>query len=115
MQPNQRERDLRAVIDGLETELRRVQLWEPEPPSELLLESTQPFCVDTLTLSQWLQWLLIPRMRLILAGDGRLPTRSAISPYAAECFEYLEDGDALLVLIERLDGLIRHQAGAMTQ
>jgi len=71
--------------------------------------------VDTLTLSQWLQWLLIPRMRRILAGDGRLPTRSAISPYAAECFEHLEDGDALLVLIERLDGLIRHQAGAMTQ
>ena len=115
MQSNQRERELSAVIDGLEMELRRARLWEPEPPSEHLLESPQPFCVDTLALSQWLQWLLIPRMRRILAGDGRLPTHSAIGPYAADCFEHLDGGAALLVLIERLDGLIRHQAGAMTQ
>jgi uncharacterized protein YqcC (DUF446 family) len=115
MQPGRRERELSAVIDGLEKELRRVQLWELEPPSEHLLESSQPFCVDTLALSQWIQWLLIPRMRRILAGDGVLPTRSAISPYAADYFEHLDDGDALLALIERLDGLIRHQPGAMAQ
>lgn len=115
MQPGQRERELSAVIDGLEMELRRVRLWEPEPPSEHLLESSQPFCIDTLAFSQWLQWLLIPRMRRILAGDGQLPTRSAISPYAADSFEHLEDGDALLALIERLDGLIRHQPEAMAQ
>jgi len=112
MQPSQLERELSAVIDGLEQELRRVQLWELEPPSAHLLASSQPFCVDTLALSQWLQWLLIPKMRRILAGDGVLPTRSAISPYAADYFAHLDDGDALLALIERLDSLLRHQAGA---
>lgn len=105
-----RERALIAVVDGLEAELRRQRLWEREPPREDQLASPQPFCVDTLALSQWLQWRLIPRMRRILAGDGELPTRSAIHPYAEDCFEHLEDPRALLLLIERFDGLIRNDA-----
>jgi uncharacterized protein YqcC (DUF446 family) len=113
MQSTHRGRALIAVVDGLEAELRRMRLWEHEPPSDTQLSSTQPFCVDTLALSQWLQWLLIPRMRRILAGDGELPTKSAISPYAEDCFEHLEDPSALLVLIERFDRLIRDEASAL--
>jgi uncharacterized protein YqcC (DUF446 family) len=109
-----RERALIAVVDGLEAELRRMRLWEPVPPSEELLASPQPFCVDTLALSQWLQWLLIPRMRKIFAGDGELPTASAIHPYAEDCFEHLDDPSNLLLLIERFDGLIRGEAAAVT-
>ncbi len=109
----QREHALMAVVDGLEAELRRMELWDRVPPSAASLESTQPFCVDTLALSQWLQWLLIPRMRRILAGDGELPTASAIHPYAEDCFEHLEDSTALLTLIRRFDGLIRGEAGAL--
>ena len=107
MQSSQRERALIAVVDALEAELRRMQLWEPEPPSDTQLASTQPFCFDTLALSQWLQWFLIPRMRHILAGEGSLPSRSAIRPYAEDCFEHLDDPSALLLLIERFDRLIR--------
>jgi uncharacterized protein YqcC (DUF446 family) len=114
MPANQRQRALIAVVDGLEAELKRMQLWEPEPPSEQMLASTQPFCFDTLALSQWLQWLLIPRMRRIFAGEGILPTESAIFPYAEDCFEHLEDPGALLMLIKRFDGLIRGEAGAIT-
>jgi len=107
MQSNQRERALLAVVDGLEAELRRAQLWDPEPPSEDMLTSSQPFCIDTLALSQWLQWLLIPRMRSVLAGERPMPTRSAIYPLAEDCFEHLEDPCTLLALIERFDQLIR--------
>jgi uncharacterized protein YqcC (DUF446 family) len=109
-----RERALMAVVDGLEAELRRMRLWEHEPPREELLASPQPFCVDTLALSQWIQWLLIPRMRRIFAGDGELPTSSAIHPYAEDCFEHLDEQSALLLLIERFDGLIRGETAAVT-
>jgi len=109
-----RERALIAVVDGLEAELRRMRLWEREPPREDLLSSPQPFCVDTLAFSQWLQWLLIPRMRKIFAGDGELPTRSAIRPYAEDCFEHLDDPTALLHLIECFDGLIRGETATVT-
>lgn len=103
----QRERALTNVVDGLETELRRLKLWERLPPPDHRLASTQPFCIDTLELSQWLQWILVPRMRSILAGDGELPTNSDILPYARDCFEHLDDPAPLLVLIGRFDRLIR--------
>jgi uncharacterized protein YqcC (DUF446 family) len=114
MQPSKRERALIAVVDGLEAELRRMQLWEPDPPSGELLASPQPFCADTLALQQWIQWLLIPRMRRIFAGDGEMPTSSAIHPYAEDVFEHLDDPHTLLLLIERFDGLIRDETAAVT-
>ena len=108
-----RKRALIAVIDGLEAELRRMDLWEHAPPSQQMLASTEPFCFDTLALSQWLQWLLIPRMRQIFAGEGNLPTRSAIHPLAEDCFGHLDDPSTLLMLIERFDRLIGGEAPAL--
>lgn len=108
-----RERALMAVIDDLEAELRRMDLWELSPPSQQMLASTQPFCFDTLALSQWLQWLLIPRMRRIFAGEGSLPTESAIHPLAEDCFGHLDDSSTLLILIERFDRLIGGEQPAL--
>ena len=113
MQPDQRERALIAVVDDLEAEMRRMQLWEHVPPSDQSLASTRPFCVDTLGFLQWVQWLLIPRMRRIFAGEESLPTRSAIYPYAEDCVAHLDDPRALLALIERFDRLIRGEGGAL--
>jgi uncharacterized protein YqcC (DUF446 family) len=106
MQSDQRELALLAVVDGLEAELRRVQLWDTEPPSKDRLTSSQPFCVDTLAFPQWLQWRLIPRMRSVLAGERPMPTHSAIYPLAEDSFKNLEDSCTLLALIERFDQLI---------
>jgi uncharacterized protein YqcC (DUF446 family) len=112
MQSKQRERALLAIVDGLESELRRMQLWDTEPPSERRLASSQPFCIDTLAFPQWLQWLLIPRMRSVLAGERPMPTHSAIYPLAEDCFEHIEDHGTLLTLIERFDQLIREDVAA---
>ena len=113
MKVDQLERALIQVVDDLEAELRRIHLWESEPPSDASLSSTKPFCFDTLELSQWLQWRLIPRMRGIFAGYGDLPTESAIYPLAEDCCEHLEDPSRLLMLIERFDRLIRGDSGAL--
>lgn len=110
----QRERALERVVDELEAELRRMQLWEPDPPSDAQLASAQPFCFDTLALSQWLQWRLIPRMREIFAGTGHLPQHSAIHPLAEDCFEHVEDAAGLLNLIAQFDRLIGDEAAAVT-
>ena len=76
-----------------------------------MLSSTQPFCFDTLALSQWLQWLLIPRMRRIFAGEGEPSDRGArFIRMAEDCFEHLDDPSTLLMLIERFDRLIRGEA-----
>jgi uncharacterized protein YqcC (DUF446 family) len=110
-----RRTELIAVVDQLELTLRRMDLWSEQPPAEASLASEQPFCFDTLPFSEWLQWLLIPRMRAIFAGRGTLPTRSAIHPYAEECVPGgTTDRAQLLALIGRFDALIRGNVAAVT-
>ena len=50
------------VADSLlqiEMELRRIDAWESEPPSPEALQSAQPFAVDTLEFTQWLQFVFV--------------------------------------------------------
>ena len=102
-----RYRTLRRVVGNIESELRRLTLWERSRPHPAALESTTPFCYDTLTFHQWLQWLFIPRMERILAGHGGLPAESNIFPYAVDTLRHLgPDADELLFLVKTFDELI---------
>ena len=106
MEEHTRREALAVVIDRLEATMRAAGEWEDEPPPERLLASRQPFCFDTLTFMQWLQWLMIPRMRRILENHEELPRSSAILPYAEEFVSNDRHGRELLRLIERFDELI---------
>ena len=103
-----RYRALRVIVDRVELELRRIDLWEDAPPASAALTSREPFSYDTLMFHQWLQWQFIPRMRRILAGHGGLPRASAILPYASDCMQRYRKRDVkeLLFLIESFDELI---------
>ncbi len=93
-----------ALVDDVERELRRLELWETQPPAPQALRSEQPFCFDTLTFTQWLQWIFIVRMRELLAGQAPLPASSDIHPLAEHIFaEQPYDSTQLLVLIKRID------------
>ncbi|MFT4824004.1 MAG: hypothetical protein ACI9DH_000788 [Halioglobus sp.] len=70
----------------IESELRRIGLWDRLSPSAKALASTEPFCVDTLTLPQWLQFIFLPTLYLLLESGGPLPARSGIAPMAEEYF-----------------------------
>lgn len=106
MEEHTRREALAVVIDRLEMTMRAADEWEAVRPPERLLASTQPFCFDTLTFTQWLQWLMIPRMRRILENHEELPKSSAILPYAEEFVPDEGHGRELLHLVERFDELI---------
>lgn len=92
------------LLNEIEHELRQLELWRSAPPSPEALASTEPFCVDTLSLSEWLQWILIPRMRALIEGQLPLPGNCAIHAIAVESFKDPSlDCSALLALIEALD------------
>ena len=99
---------LGVILDRIEETMRRADAWDAEAPPRELLRSRQPFCYDTLTFLQWVQWQMIPRMRQILEHHEELPESSAILPYAEEFVPGEKDEDAreLLRLIERFDELI---------
>lgn len=62
----------------IERELRMLGWWSEVSPSAEALASVEPFSVDTLDFSQWLQWIFLPRMKLILEQDLPLPNASGI-------------------------------------
>jgi uncharacterized protein YqcC (DUF446 family) len=106
---------LAGVLFEIEAVLRSSGKWEAAPPSAAALSSLQPFCLDTLSLEQWLQWIMLPRMKDILEHQQPLPRNSAIAAYAEECL-HASDPQVLelLALIRRFDELIRIQAGRRT-
>ncbi len=66
---------VRAQLHAIEALMRQHQLWQESAPQPDAFASTQPFCLDTLSPFEWLQWVLIPRMHALLEGDTRCPGR----------------------------------------
>ena len=89
----------------IERELRMAGLWSDSAPSVQALASCEPFCVDTLAFEQWLQWVLLPRMKAILEDDRPLPQVSGISPMAEVAFVERPVG-GLLAALQRFDRLL---------
>lgn len=91
-------------LDQIKAELIQLNLWQAAAPSAAALQSSQPFCIDTLDLSQWLQWILIPRMQALLDGELPLPGSCNIHPIAEQNFNgFATDCSRLLTAIEALD------------
>lgn len=78
--------DLHALLNELESELRRLDYWSDVPPSAHAMASQQPFAVDTLSLPEWLQWVYLQRLRALLEAQSDLPTGALVKPYAEEYF-----------------------------
>lgn len=92
---------------GIEMELRRLEMWSAEPPSDEALASTQPFCIDTLIFTEWLQFVFLERMRVIVEQGHGLPDVSGIAPMAEEYFgPRPESGAALVRELEAIDELL---------
>ena len=59
---------------ALQIEMKRLELWQAALPHPTVLASIEPFCVDTLTLPQWLQFVFVPRLTSLIEGGEPLPT-----------------------------------------
>jgi len=109
-----REAAIADTVMLIEAELRQLELWETEPPSEVALASPHPFCFDTLKLHQWLQWIFIPKMLNLLAAGDSLPEHSDIFPLAEEYFApFGPRSMRLVILIRRFDELINADASTL--
>jgi uncharacterized protein YqcC (DUF446 family) len=95
------------VLIDIEAQLRQLGQWDKIPPSEQALVSEQPFCVDTLTLPQWLQFIFLPAIYQILESEQALPQRCGIVPIAEEYFRGTGlPSDNLLDALSRIDELL---------
>lgn len=84
----------------IERELKVQGWWSDATPSAEALASVVPFAVDSMAFEQWLQWIFLPRMKLIIESNGTLPVRSGIRPMAEVVYQ--GDLDPVLPLLASL-------------
>lgn len=104
-------RDIIELLSALEAELNQLGLWSSLPPSDQAMRSTLPFCYDTMPLQQWLQFIFIPRLELMIAAAMPLPTKISMLPIAEEAFKsYASRATTLLNIIAQIDSTLTGDA-----
>lgn len=95
------------LLLALELELRRLELWSENPATEAQLNSTEPFCIDTMTFPEWVQFVLISRLKIIIQQGAELPKVSGIAPMAEEYFKgEAINAEAFILSVKKFDQLI---------
>ena len=98
---------LTQLLLEIETDLRLFDHWSFEPPSSQDLASNLPFCCDTLEAVEWLQFMFIPKMKLIIDTQTELPSCCGITPYFEESMQFEEiNTDGLLALLRQVDKIL---------
>jgi uncharacterized protein YqcC (DUF446 family) len=89
----------------IEAEMKAIGCWSEQALPESAYDFRQAFAMDTMAFSQWLQFILIPRVRQIIAAQDEFPSQSMVGVQAVREF----DGDAragrLVSLLSEFDGL----------
>lgn len=98
---------IRQHLNELENALKNHKLWEQTPPSGEDLANTEPFCVSTLSPTQWLQWIFIPRMNALLEASGELPRNFSITLYLEEALKDQDYLNALHAPLLKLETLLK--------
>ncbi len=90
------------LLSEVESCLKQLGLWDDKKPSDESLVSTEPFAMDTLTPEQWIQWIFIPRMRVMI-NQQQTPKKFSLSPYFEEVWKSDLEKSELIKLIRIID------------
>lgn len=68
------------ALGELEQQLESAGLWQQCRPAPEAFESQQPFCVDSMTLPQWLRYVFVERLRALVDARAKLPEQCDVAP-----------------------------------
>ena len=97
-------------IDELESELRKTGRWSEAPLPAEAFENMGAFGCNTMAFEQWLQFVLIPRIREIIKQKGNFPDKSQLAVYAVRYFDGDRDSSTLQDILYGIDQLAEHEA-----
>lgn len=100
--------ELNDALARLEAAMRAGSMWRQDEPDEVALSSQEPFCVDTLTMPQWLRFVLIARLQVLIDQHLPLPNGSQIAPAAELYLKEYSNGARLPVvgILHEIDALL---------
>jgi uncharacterized protein YqcC (DUF446 family) len=94
----------------LEAALREVELWPGEkPPGPLEVKGA--FGSGNMAFEQWLAWVLVPRVRQIVAERGDFPNGSAVATYARRALDGVPGADRVVDVLYEFDTFVDRLAG----
>lgn len=102
----------------IELELRRMGCWQETPLPASAFQSREAFHSDTMTLFQWLQFVLLERVRTIVAERGKFPAKSQVGLALMRELDSsfggssVEDPTQLIQVVCEFDSFIEDGAGA---
>ncbi len=99
--------DVKVLLVSLQQVLEQHGHWQSVPPSDEALSSVEPFSVDTLTCTEWLQWVFIPKMSQLVDHELPLPSAFSISPYVEEALNGAHGRDAIARVTQNIDALFQ--------
>ncbi len=100
---------IQQQLIALETQLRHAELWGDIPPDDKAIHSREPFCVDTMPIEQWLQWVFIPKIKQMTASPDfqGFPHRSDIHTMVDYIFmTYHQKTDDITATVKKIDALL---------
>ena len=90
--------------------MKATDLWRMSPPTVAAYASQQPFCIDTMSLLQWLRFVFIPRLDALIEAKAPLPAKCDVAPVVDTYLtqQGTRATDRLLVLkaVEEIDRLV---------
>jgi uncharacterized protein YqcC (DUF446 family) len=98
------------ALQSLQYVMSNLGHWSESGVSDAALASQQPFCLDTMNFSQWLQFVFIPNIQTLIDAHQVLPCLvkgQGIEPMAIEFYKNTQADRDILVLIRQLDNLLQ--------
>jgi uncharacterized protein YqcC (DUF446 family) len=95
------------TLRAIEYELRQLNYWQELPLPKESYASELPFSHDTMEFPQWLQFVFLQRMWVLIETEASLPSICGITPYAEEYFKQLDTNTkSLLKHLVEIDALL---------
>ena len=104
--------DIRTALSEIEQALRGSGLWTDDSlrPNKEAFLSTVPFCLDTMELHCWFQYVLIPKVYELLKTPELLPKKLCVHTVSEEYYRgKWRDYRSLLVALRRFDALFENK------
>lgn len=99
-----------AIADDIQAELQRLGRWSDVAVAPERLVDMGAFGTRTLAAEEWIQSVLLPNIRALVATGAPLPAHSATAVWATREFDGDPEVGRLLALLGRLDALVERPA-----
>jgi|GEM_PF-1792901 len=107
---------LAELADRIETELRFLGRWSDEPLDPARLVEMGPFGMNTLAAEEWIQHVLLRRLRDLAERGEPLPKQSDLAAWATRQLDGDGDATKLITLLRSVDELAtEHPVAALIE